>query len=71
MEITNFQTIQKLADSVGLDTSYIRKMIKDKALTAYKKDGYKRIYIDVDEFNSTIKPINSIDENINLDDFLV
>ena len=69
--MVNFQTIQKLSKDVGLDTSYIRKMIKDKTLTAYKKDGYKRIYIDVNEFNSTIKPIEKVDEIINLDDFLV
>ena len=69
--MTNFQTIQKLAGDVGLDISYIRKMIKDKTLTAYKKEGYKRIYIDVNEFNATIKPIEKIDEKFNLDDFLV
>jgi len=69
--MTNFQTIQKLAADVGLDISYIRKMIKDKTLTAYKKDGYKRIYIDLEEFNSTIQPIQEIDKNINLDDFLI
>ncbi len=69
--MTNFLTIQKLSKDVGLDISYIRKMIKDKTLTAYKKDGYKRIYIDLVEFNSTIKPIQKTDEIINLDDFLV
>ena len=69
--MTNFQTIQKLSQDVGLDVSYIRTMIKNKHLTAYKKDGYKRIYIDVEEFNSTIKPIHVIDEKINLDDYLV
>ncbi len=67
----NFITIQKLASDKGLDTSYIRTMIKNKDLTAYKKDGYKRIYIDLDEFNSTIRPMQEIDKQINLDDFLV
>ena len=67
----NFVTIQKLAEDVGIDISYIRKMIKNKHLTAYKKDGYKRIYIDIEEFNSTIKPIHEIDNSINLDDYLV
>ena len=67
--MTNFQTIQKLAKDVGLDISYIRKMIKDKTLTAYKKDGYKRIYINVDEFNATLKPVGCL--NIDLDKFLV
>ena len=69
--MTNYQTIQKLSNDVGIDISYIRKMIKDNTLTAYKKDGYKRLYINVNEFNETIKAVNIIDENINLDDFLV
>ena len=69
--MTSFQTIQKLSKDVGLDISYIRKMIKDKTLTAYKKDGYKRIYIDVNEFYSTLKPIQELDKNISLDDFLI
>jgi len=66
-----FITIQKLADDVGVDTSYIRTMIRNKDLTVYKKDGYKRIYIDLEEFNSTIKPIHAVEEKINLDDYLV
>ena len=70
-KISNFLTIQKLANDVGIDESYIRTMIRNKDLNAYKKDGYKRIYIDIDEFNSTIKAVNSIDEKINLDDFEV
>jgi len=37
--MTSFQTIQKLSKDVGFHISYIRKMIKDKTLTAYKKDG--------------------------------
>lgn len=66
-----FITIQKLAEDVGIDISYIRKMIKNKDLTAYKKDGYKRIYIDVEEFNSTFKPITNADEFIDLSNYLV
>ena len=66
-----YLTIQKLAELIGVDTSYIRKMIKNKDLTAYKKDGYKRIYINIEEFNATLKPIDNIDENINLDNYLV
>ncbi|MDD2448800.1 MAG: helix-turn-helix domain-containing protein [Sulfurimonas sp.] len=66
-----YLTIQKLAELIGVDTSYIRKMIKNKDLTAYKKDGYKRIYINIDEFNATLKPIDNIDKNINLDNYLV
>lgn len=67
----SFQTIQKLSSDVGIDESYIRSMIKKQDLTAYKKDGYKRIYINVDEFNETMKAVNIIDEKINLDNFSV
>jgi len=66
-----YLTIQKLAELIGVDSSYIRKMLKNKDLTAYKKEGYKRIYINIDEFNATLKPIDNIDENINLDNYLV
>lgn len=69
--MTNYTTIQKLAKDVGIDTSYIRAMIKNNLLTPYKIDGYKRIYINVHEFNSKFKPINKSDQQINLDDFLV
>ncbi|WP_294964478.1 hypothetical protein [Sulfurimonas sp.] len=66
-----FISIQKLAEDVGIDTSYIRTMIRNKILTVYKMDGYKRIYIDLEEFNSSIKPIHEVDTKINLDDYLV
>jgi hypothetical protein len=46
-------------------------MIKNKDLTAYKKEGYKRIYINIDELNSTIKPIDENASSIDLDDFLI
>ena len=67
----NFQTIQKLANDVGINASHIRTMIRNKDLNTYKKEGYKRIYINVDEFNSTMKAVNLVDEKINLDDYLV
>jgi len=69
--VTNYQTIQKLARDAGLDISYIRTMIRNKDLTAYKKDGYKRIYVDVNEFNSMIKPVEETDKKISLDNYLV
>ncbi len=69
--MTKFQTIQKVAENMGIDISYIRTMIKNKDLTAHKKDGYKRIYIDVEELNNSIKPIDSISNKINLDKFLI
>lgn len=66
-----FITIQKLSEDVGVDISYIRKMIKNKDLTAYKKDGYKRIYINIEEFNSTVKPITDVDKFLDLLNYLV
>lgn len=69
--MTKFQTIQKVAEDMGIDSSYLRTMIKNKDLIAYKKDGYKRIYINIDELNSTIKPIDEDISSINLDDFLI
>ena len=69
--MTSFVTIQKLSKSVGLDVSYIRKMIKNKVLTPHKIDGYKRIYIDINEFNSIVKPIDNNNDLISLDNFLV
>lgn len=69
--MTKFQTIQKVAEDMGIDSSYLRTMIKNKDLIAYRKDGYKRIYINIDELNSTIKPIDEDISSINLDDFLI
>lgn len=66
-----YQTIQKLANDLGVDTSYIRKMIKNKDLTPYQIDGYKRIYINIEELLSTIKPINTDLVKIDLDKFLI
>jgi len=65
------QTIQKVAQDMGIDVSYIRTMIKNKDLTAHKKEGYTRIYIDVNELNSSIKPIDNIEEEIDLENFLI
>ena|GEM_PF-4932180 len=56
---------------MGIDSSYLRTMIKNKDLAAHKINGYKRIYIDVEEFNNSIKPINSISDEIDLDKFLI
>ncbi|MCX6077022.1 MAG: hypothetical protein NTW78_09100 [Campylobacterales bacterium] len=69
--MTKFQTIQKVAEDMGIDSSYLRTMIKNKDLTAYKKEGYKRIYINIDELNSTIRPIDENVSSIDLDDFLI
>jgi len=66
-----FQTIQKVAEDMGVDISYIRTMIKNKDLTAHRKDGYKRIYIDVEELNNSIKPIDENISKIDLEKYLV
>ena len=66
-----YQTIQKISADLGVDTSHIRKMIKNKDLTPYQIDGYKRIYIDIDELQSIIKPINTDLVKIDLDKFLI
>ena len=68
--MTNCVTIQKLSKDKGINKSYIRTMIKNNTLTAYKIDGYKRIYIDLIEFETIMQPIN-ISETINLDKFLL
>ncbi len=66
-----FQTIQKVAKDMGVNTSHIWTMIKNKDLTAHKKDGYKRTYINVKELNNSIKPIDPKDETIDLDKYLI
>lgn len=66
-----YQTIQKTANDLGVDTSYIRKMIKNKDIIAYQINGYKRIYVDVNELQSIIKPINTDLIKIDLDKFLI
>jgi hypothetical protein len=67
----NLQTIQKFANDKGIDESYVRTMIKNNNLKAYKQDGYNRIYVDVDEFNSSIRPINNAEQDYNLEKFLI
>jgi hypothetical protein len=66
-----YQTIQKTANDLGVDTSHIRKMIKNKDITPYQIDGYKRIYVDVNELQSIIKPVNTDLIKIDLDKFLI
>jgi len=66
-----FQTIQKVAEDMGVKASSISAMIKNKDLTAHQKDGYKRIYINVEELNNSIKPIDSMDETIDLEKYLI
>jgi len=69
--MNTFVTIQKLSKDVGIDESYIRTMIKNKDLQVYKKDGYKRVYVNLTEFNESMQSIYSTEEEINLDSFLI
>ena len=65
------QTIQKVSSASGLHYDSIKKMIAENKIKAYKQDGFKRIMIDVDEFNSSFKPINNIEDNFDLSIFNV
>lgn len=64
-------TIQKACEDIGFSESHIRHLIKNNKLTVYKQDGYERIYISVEELQSTFKPANNIQESIDLDSFLI
>ena len=66
-----YRTIQKIASDLGVNASHIRKMIKNKILKPYQIDGYKRIYINDDELQSVIKPINADLIKVDLDRFLI
>lgn len=65
----NLMTIQKLATDKGIHQDSIKKMITDKKLTAYKQDGFKRIMVDLDQFNTSFKPINETFDGFDLDIF--
>ena len=67
----NYQTIQKVAKDMGVAASYIRKMIDNGDLTPFKKDGYERIFIDIDELNTSIKPVNIENTKIDMDRFQI
>jgi len=64
-----FITIQKASKEIGISPSLIQTMIKNKDLTIYKKEGYKRVFLSVEEINNSIKPVGN--EDINLDNFLI
>ncbi len=63
------QTIQKVSSASGLHVDSIKKMITENKLVAYRQDGFKRIMIDADAFNSSFKPINNKCEDFDLDMF--
>ena len=63
-----YVTIQKLANDTGVHVSSIQKMIKQGELTPYKRDGLKRVFINLNEF---VKKMTPKEESIDLDNFLV
>ncbi len=67
------QTIQKLAEDVGIDPSSIQAMLKNGELTKYKKPGFTRVFVDPDEFYAKIEKVSAGDDNVDfdLDAFLV
>lgn len=67
------QTIQKLAEDVGIDPSSIQGMINRGELTKYHKPGFARVFVDPDEFYAQIEKVNDTDCSVdfNLDNFLV
>ena len=71
--MSNYRTIQKLAETTGVHESLIRQMIKQKILSPCKIPGFKRIFIDIQEFDSKMKIETSShsDTSINIDDFLI
>jgi len=59
------QTIQKLAEDVGIDPSSIQAMLKNGELTKYRKPGLKRVFVDPDEFYSRVE--KDSDDNVSID----
>lgn len=67
-----FCTIQKLSEESGIDPSSVRLLIKDGKLTAHKIKGFKRIFVNIDQYNSLIRnESEEHDADIDLDDFLI
>ena len=64
-------TIKKVAVASGLHPDSIKKMITEKKITAYRQDGFNRVMINEDEFYNSFKPINNVDDGIDLDIFNV
>jgi len=66
-KMSNYQTIQKLAETTGTSEASIRKMINCNILTKFKIPGFKRIYVDIQEFDSKIQQEKNISQNISID----
>ena len=73
--MNKFQTIQKVAEDIGLGEESIRTMLRHGNLTAHKIKGFKRVFIDIEELNNKITPVNNVKEDIedeiNLEDFCI
>ena len=65
--MNKFQTIQKVAEDVGIDPSSIQNLIKSGVLQKYKLHGFNRVFIDIEEFNAQIKPATLSDDEPDFD----
>lgn len=65
--MSNYQTIQKLAETTGTPEVSIRKMINNNILTKFKTPEFKRIYIDIQEFDLKIQQEKDTYQNISID----
>lgn len=71
--MSKYQTIQKVAEDMGIDTSLIHSLIKDKEINKYKLQGRKRVFVDIEEIEALIIPTCELPTNqqIDLDMFKV
>ena len=53
-----FQTIQKVADDLGIGSSLIHTLIKDGEISKFRLKGKKRVLIDRLELDALIVPVN-------------
>lgn len=67
----NLQTIQKVATNTGIHSDSIIRMIDDNKIHAYKQTDFKRILIDLDEFNLTFNAITNLNNHYDFDLFKV
>ena len=67
----NLQTVQKTASDKGIHVDSVLKMIKEGRILGYKQDNFQRVMIDLDEFNSSFKPINVISKEFDMEMFKV
>ena len=57
--MSKYQTIQKVAEDMGIDTSLIQTLIRNKELNKYRLKGHSRIFVDTDELSKLIVPVTA------------